>query len=368
MHQKKFLIIFLFILLIILLSGCTELFSSNDKTTRYKDTNAKISYDITYGVKINCTGTGRHEIIYSCDTPEVLIGSASISNILNDNYTNLSNQATFNDFKFWNISRNGKCVNYELGMNVTVVSESFNVNDLNGNNALTLDEIAKNHPDKIKNYCKKQSNKTLIFINPDDSDIKTQAEQIKQKADTNNSFIISKELFKWLKTNTEYKTHILKNDVQPAKLTFNKKSGDCDDLTYLYLSLCRSINIPARFIRGFLVDGNIRAVSHAWAEVFVGINKNNGWIPVECAGDNKDENKIETEIHQNFAFESADHLRLFVDDGSNESINLSLTGIKYSSDNKVNFETPVFFADVKNYNVINKKDLEIDDSNIRTLK
>lgn len=91
--------------------------------------------------------------------------------------------------------------------------------------------------------------------------------------------------------------------------------GDCDDLTYLYLSICKSIGLPSRYIKGYLIS-NTSAVPHVWAEIFVGTQiSQTGWIPVECAGTGK----TSSEIHNHFGFEDVHHLRLCTDDGTNET-------------------------------------------------
>ncbi len=107
-------------------------------------------------------------------------------------------------------------------------------------------------------------------------------------AETNNSFLLAKTLFVWLKENIQYQTHPNDEGVRPAAVTLHNKVGDCDDLSFLYVSLCRVLGIPARFIRGYLLtgydNGTAIATAHAWVEVFVGGSVgHNGWIPVECA-------------------------------------------------------------------------------------
>ena len=129
-----------------------------------------------------------------------------------------------------------------------------------------------------------------------------------------------------------------------------------------YISLCKSLGIPARFIRGFLIEENT-AIPHAWTEVFVGGDiGNNGWIPVECAGTSSN---AETEIHQNFGVESANHLRLFMDDGSNESIISSLSSLTYITYGNVEIQT-TSYSDVADYEVTQSNELIIDENNQRS--
>ena len=104
-------------------------------------------------------------------------------------------------------------------------------------------------------------------------------------------------------------------------------------------------------------DGRVNMISHAWAEVFVGENfGNHGWIPVECAGDAS----IETEINQNFGVEDVSHLRLFEDDGSNESLNTSISGIRVQYEQDIDIDI-TSFVEVDNYMMLESKELHIEE-------
>ena len=142
------------------------------------------------------------------------------------------------------------------------------------------------------------------------------------------------------------------------------KSGDCDDLSVLYISLCRSIGIPARLISGYLIEernGEVLAVGHAWAEVFVGEGIcESGWRPVECSCCAS----LTAEIHQNFGVEDAGHLRLFIDNGSNQSLNASISGTRVEYDKKINVEMLPILK-IENYEVLQSKELIIDKENYR---
>ena len=141
--------------------------------------------------------------------------------------------------------------------------------------------------------------------------------------------------------------------------------GDCDDLSFLYISLCRSIGIPARFISGFVVKGNgeiLDPAAHAWAEVFVGKNiSNDGWIPVECASSSSD---MDFQIVFDFGVEGADNLRLFKDNGSNESLNASIYGAWIQHDEGMHINM-IPFLEVDNYSVLESREFVIDESSNR---
>jgi len=359
MKKKIVLITITLIISIFALSGCFEIFSNSNGKTIYKSHPTKISYEISYGYKINCTGAGKYSIKYNCDVPELINGEILSTIIQDNNYEDIV-LATNNYVKQWNITGyDGN--NYNLGISAIVEAESYVVSDLSGSDAKSIDDIKNQYPHFINQYCKAQSNDSTIFINPNDPEIASIAKSIKSSSGTNNSFIVAKELFIWLKQHTTYKTHV-NNIIQPAELTFQSRTGDCDDLSFLYISLCRAVSIPARFIRGFLIEED-SAISHAWVEIFVGENiGNNGWIPVECAGVS---GEIKKEINQNFGVETSEHLRLFTDDGSNESINVSLTGlylVKYNPN--INL-FPESYAEINNYVELKSNELVIDENNNR---
>jgi len=358
MNKKKYFmqVVLVVLALCIVLSGCTEtLFNFS---TTYQSHPTQISYTIRYGYELNSTGTGNYQINYDCNIPSVLAGSVSYQVLYDQEYQQL--RVYDNEFISWNIS-NSDVAFYELGIEVTVVAETFFIEDLTGSHALTLQQIRQIYPDTSSQYLKGQSNGTIYLINPYDSSIVNLANDIISDAQTNNSFLLAKELFIWLKTNTQYKTHDQDIGVQPSLVTLEKRTGDCDDLSFLYISLCRSVGIPARFIRGYLLSedttGIVTAVPHAWAEVFVGgFIGNNGWITVECASASSD---ATINIHQNFGVESAHHLRLFVDDGSNESLLKSTSAISYSYTLGRHIDV-TSFAEIKEYVIIESKQLTID--------
>jgi len=358
-----------FILVLFILtmsSGCLDQFSFNNGSITYEAQPVKIRYNIRYGYRINCSGTGEYDIRYDCDLPEVLYGSISQQQILYEqDYETiyLANNMVLQ----WNINGEDNH-DYELGASAAVESESSLVSDLNGKNALSIQEINTIYPNLISQYCREQSNETTTFIDPNYPSIKNTAANILNQANSNNSFILAKELFIWLKQNTAYKIHTTNINVQPASKTYQLKTGDCDDLSFLYISLCRSIGIPARFTRGYLVEetnGIISAVAHAWAEVFVGGNiGDDGWIPVECACPSSD---MEVQVNQNFGVESMGHLRLFKDDGSNESINVSLSGPRISYDVGMHIDMKSF-VEIDNYSVSESGELFIDKDGNRAYK
>jgi hypothetical protein len=356
--KSKIAIITTLIILTVSCSGCLDWFM--DDTIRYEVQPVSIEYTIRYGYTVTVTGTGSYDIHYLCDIPEVLLGSVSSPLFLHTTDYTLHTLEN-NQIIQWDITRD-EAIDYTLGIQTTVSAQTFYVATLDGSQALTLAEIQTQYPDYITQYGQPQSNNSIIYIDPDNLQIKTIAHSIQTQAATTNAFKLAKEAFLWLKQNTRYQIHTFDDSsVQPAAVTCTEKTGDCDDLSFLYVSLCRALEIPARFIRGYLIEEEnnvVTATPHAWAEVFVGgPYGTTGWIPVECAGAS---NNVDVQIYQNFGIEDVQHLRLFEDAGTNASLALSLTSISWVRYNPSVEITAIPFADVTNYTVVQSKSLVID--------
>jgi hypothetical protein len=112
-------------------------------------------------------------------------------------------------------------------------------------------------------------------------------------------------------------------------------------------------------------NGVVDVVAHAWSEVFVGGNiGKDGWIPVECAGTS---DNVKAEVNQNYGVENAGHLRLFTDDGSNQSLEVSLSGPKALYDPGIDIIMKPFL-EVENLEVIELKELHVDGKGNRAYK
>ncbi len=342
------------LLIILCLSGCIDLFDGIFTTQLiYESQPTTISYYLSYGYNISFEGEGFHQVEYLLNTPEVLEGDAEIVDVYMENKSKLVSHSG-NTMILWNITGGGT-ISYKLGVTASITTRSFVISDLNGEEASLLDDIPSLYPEVYHQYTQPQGNSTVILINPTASSIKETAYSILNKLGNRNAFSVAKELFIWLKKHTTYKPHGEINNVQPATVTLIKGSGDCDDLSFLYISLCRAIGLPARFIRGCLINEEDLVVTpHVWVEVFVGGEL--GWIPVECAGSGE----LESEVHQNFAAEDVFHLRLFIDDGSNEAIETIFSPLIARYDNGVNVEMKSF-AYISNYNVLEMRELVVEE-------
>ena len=69
----------------------------------------------------------------------------------------------------------------------------------------------------------------------------------------------------------------------PAAEAFAKGEGVCQDHAHIFLSICRTLGVPSRYLSGYLWadsgEGTYEA-NHAWAEAFVdGL----GWVSFDVA-------------------------------------------------------------------------------------
>ncbi len=346
----------------LMLSGCTSPIVPGPRT--YVTHPTHVQYTLRYGYDVNATGMGAYTIKYTCDLPEVTMGYDIPYTLLNTTSYTLDERAD-NSVVVWNIT--GATPNhYILGVQTKVTAETYLYPDLSGESADSLAQLRVSAEDYITRYTNVQGNETIRFIDPANPAIKAVADSVLRNSST-NSLLLAKALFRWLKENIHYQLHE-SNGVQPAATTLVLKTGDCDDLSFLYISLCRAVGIPARFIRGYLVSEGtpMQAVAHAWAEVFIGPGQGvGGWIPVECAcvADN-----VQTDIEQNFGVEDCFHLRVFQDIGTNESLGAALASIYVVHDSGQHIEISSSFATVSNYLVITSKELVVQTDGTRLLQ
>ena len=93
-------------------------------------------------------------------------------------------------------------------------------------------------------------------------------------------FSVVYKLAKWSNENIEYDINTLtEKAVQDSQWVLDHRQGVCDELTNLFISMARSLGIPARFISGMVYTNTLYDWgAHGWAEVyFPGV----GWVPYD---------------------------------------------------------------------------------------
>jgi transglutaminase-like putative cysteine protease len=67
-----------------------------------------------------------------------------------------------------------------------------------------------------------------------------------------------------------------------AAEAFAQKRGVCQDHAHILIGLARDAGIPARYVTGYLIAGDVSPASHAWAEALVPAL---GWVGFDAAND-----------------------------------------------------------------------------------
>lgn len=114
-----------------------------------------------------------------------------------------------------------------------------------------------------------------------DEDIRIKASMI--AGDTDDLYRVVFDIATWVNTNVEYNLSTLTAQATlPSSWVLEHRQGVCDEISNLFISMLRSLGIPARYVSGMsyteseLFDENWGA--HGWAEVYF---PTVGWIPFD---------------------------------------------------------------------------------------
>lgn len=102
--------------------------------------------------------------------------------------------------------------------------------------------------------------------------MKAKAEAI--VAGSNTTLEAVRRLAEWISTAVKYDRSYWEGSL-PAQQVFYDRRGVCDEFTNLFIALCKSIGIPARYVEGLVFSGEDWNF-HAFAEVYIG-----DWVPVD---------------------------------------------------------------------------------------
>jgi|GEM_PF-6204280 len=165
------------------------------------------------------------------------------------------------------------------------------------------------------NYLGSETNKNgETLIDPYDPEIRSIAQRIKSETGSDDTWTVAMALFTWLKNNTVYYINPEGYNYSRSPIeTLHSGYGKCDELSDLYISVLRAGGIPARFVKGYVVERNPEQyMGHRWVEFYDG-----EWVPVEVSGT---AGNASNEANVNFGVQRPDHVIVFVDDGTNEAI------------------------------------------------
>jgi transglutaminase-like putative cysteine protease len=124
------------------------------------------------------------------------------------------------------------------------------------------------------------------YVQSNDSEIKNTAKALTNNTPYESAAVTS--IMLWVSGNLKYDANVTSHD---ASWTFHNRRGTCENYAHLSLALLRSVGIPARYVSGYLVNGEIQvngyvtsygyrwdAGPHSWIEVYY---PDLGWVPYE---------------------------------------------------------------------------------------
>ena len=110
----------------------------------------------------------------------------------------------------------------------------------------------------------------------DDEIIQEMSERMAERTGDDESY--ARLAFDIVRDTVKLKTHL--DERIGAARAVREKEGDCDEHADLFITLLRTVKIPARRIVGHVYRGKSEPEPHAWSEIFL---ERKGWIPVDAA-------------------------------------------------------------------------------------
>jgi len=146
-----------------------------------------------------------------------------------------------------------------------VVDTTVNLQKVKGKVKFPLDSVEGN-----EEYLKSDE-----LIKPDDEKVKNQAARLAEGKD--DLYDVAYEVAKWTNENINYNLATLSVEAKKdAGWVLENKEGVCSELTVLYISMMRSLGVPAKFVSGVsYTDLTNDFGNHAWAEVYF---PGYGWV------------------------------------------------------------------------------------------
>lgn len=100
-----------------------------------------------------------------------------------------------------------------------------------------------------------------------------------------NPYWISRRIFNFLIENMFYE---MVGGWNTAPTVLERGNGSCSEYTFVFISMCRSAGLPARYVGSVVVRGDYAShddVYHRWVEVYL---PNVGWVPVDPSRGDKE--------------------------------------------------------------------------------
>ncbi len=150
----------------------------------------------------------------------------------------------------------------------------------------------------------------LRFTDLIDSDpqIAAKAKELAAESGGDDLFAVAFAAAQWVANNVQYNlTTITADATQNATWVYDNRRGVCDELSVLYISMMRSLGIPARFVSGVAYTNSplfsYPWSPHAWVEVYF---PNFGWVPFDLT-------------YKQFGYIDAGHIALQTSVDANDS-------------------------------------------------
>ena len=107
-----------------------------------------------------------------------------------------------------------------------------------------------------------------------------EAQALALAAGEDDLYQVTYNVANWVESNIDYDLSTLTAEVvQPSSWVLANRQGVCDELTNLFISMMRSLDVPTRYVSGLAYTNTLHDWGpHAWAEVYF---PNVGWVPFD---------------------------------------------------------------------------------------
>lgn len=130
--------------------------------------------------------------------------------------------------------------------------------------------------DKIPEEIKKKYLKDSIKYRINDPKIKEAA--LKAVGKETNTYWKARKIYQFVRERLNYQ---LKGGWDSVPILLERGTGSCSEYSFVFIALCRSAGIPARYVGGIVTRGDdafVDNVFHRWTEVYL---PGYGWVTVD---------------------------------------------------------------------------------------
>ena len=259
------------IIIFLILIFSTNTLTASESVNSYEYLKVQISNDIKYGITKQNNAYIEELSLTSYFFPKNYDNSQALNELISThNY--IVKESNTSTYLFFDIK--------EFSESTNKISNSFTVQSTI-NKPKISQKISFPIEDKTSNHETYTSFSGLIDTN---DAIYTQASALAQGED--DVFIIASKVAKWIQEDITYDlSTITQNPNQKSSEVFISKTGVCQEITHLFISMMRSLDIPARVVTGYAYTNSEEVIDlvgsnwggHAWAEVLIG----DTWVPFD---------------------------------------------------------------------------------------